>query len=168
MIRAGTLTTIKPKTETPQSPLSPDIAQIIGQAIIEAGRNSDKLTLSIANALQSLLPKPAIPAIEKAVASVEVAPYSTPYNPLSTEHNPPLPAKQLTPSSWVFKIARDQDGDMTAIKATSPTSFWDFNIVREQNGSMAKIKAVSPDSSWEFKVIRDSNGNMASIKATSK
>ena len=163
MIRSKTL--ITPKAETPQ-PITPDIAQIIGQAIIEAGRNSDKAALSIADALKSLLPQPvAQPVIEQPVIEKAVASTAPPEEIAS--HEPPTLVVPV-PSSWVFKIARDSDGDMTAIKAKSPTSFWDFNIDRNADGSMTKINATSPDSSWEFKVIRDSDGNIASIKATAK
>jgi hypothetical protein len=160
MIRSKTL--ITPKAEAAQ-PITPEIANIIGQAIIEAGRNSDKLTLSIANALQMLLPQPVVqpvivqPVIEKAVAS------TAPPEEIASNEPPALVVP--APSSWVFKIARDSDGDITAIKAKSPTSFWNFDIDRNADGSMTKINATSPDSSWEFKVIRDSDGNMASIKA---
>ena len=158
MIRASTLTTIKPKT--PQ-PITPDIAHIIGQAIIEAGRNSDKAALSIADALKSLLPQPVIeqPAIEKAVASVEIIPYVEPYHP---------PVEPIIPSSWDFKIVRNSDGAMARVKATSGTSFWDFDIVRNQDGDWTRIKATSPTSSLGFKVIRDSDGDIATIKATTK
>ena len=93
MIRASTLTTIKPKT--PQ-PITPDIAHIIGQAIIEAGRNSDKAALSIANALRD-------------------TPQSIP-QPIP---QPVIVQAEAHQKSWEFKIIRDSNGNMTSIKATS-------------------------------------------------
>jgi hypothetical protein len=52
------LTSIKDEADKREPP-QPDIAQIIGQAIIEAGRNSDNAALVIAKALHNL-PQPTI------------------------------------------------------------------------------------------------------------
>lgn len=69
MIRSKTLTGILAKPENNpgpdpivaplQHPVTPDIASIIAQAIIEASRNSDNAALIIGNALQNL-PQPTI------------------------------------------------------------------------------------------------------------
>ena len=70
----------------------PDIGVIIGQALIEAGRNSDKAAIAIASALHNL-PQP---------ATMQATMQAT-----------------KPPTSWEFKIIRDSDGNMTSIKATS-------------------------------------------------